>query len=275
LKVFELLAADWNHWPDGLSRDEIAATAAHSGADGLELGVYDTEVELAPLRLEEWQALDQTHGLPIRMLLYSMTTERWPHGGLGSAKARSRLMQQAEELLRITSTLGLGTVGIWPGADPPHADRTEIARTVRDLATLAARDGIRIALEPKPGTAVGEPGDVIAVSDYVARPGLIGVLLDTGHEFAAGRNPAELARHLGKRLFHIHLGDSDGDPDADLPPGRLHSLDPFFTSLEDQRYEGAMTLDAYGAVAAGVITGAEALDETVRLVSTYRAAHPG
>lgn len=273
--MFELLAADWNHWPDGLSREEIAATAAHSGVDGLELGVYDTQIELAPSRIEEWHNLDLKHGVPIRMLLYSMTTERWPEGGLGSETGRFRLLEQTEELLRITAALGLDTVGVWAGADPPDADRAAIARTVGDLATLAARAGIRIALEPKPGTALGEPDDVTALGDNVAHPDLIGVLLDTGHEFAAGRDPAKLAQQLGNRLFHIHLGDSDGDPDADLPPGRLHSLDAFFATLEAGRYEGAMTLDAYGAVAAGVITGAEALDETVRLVSAYRANHSG
>ena len=271
--MFELLAADWNHWPDGLSRQEIAAAAAHSGVDGLELGVYDTRIELAPSRLEEWHNLDQKHGVPIRMLLYSMTAERWPEGGLGSETGRFRLLEQTEEILRITAALGLDTVGVWAGADPPDADRAAIARTVGDLATLAARAGIRIALEPKPGTALSEPDDVTALGDNVAHPDLIGVLLDTGHEFAAGRDPAELAQQLGNRLFHIHLGDSDGDPDADLPPGRLHSLDTFFATLEAGGYEGAMTLDAYGAVAAGVITGAEALDETVRLVSAFRANH--
>jgi sugar phosphate isomerase/epimerase len=273
--MIELLAADWNHWPDGLSPDQIAATAAGSGVDGLELGVYDTQVELAPSRMEQWRTLGRKHDVPVRMLLYSMPPERWPNGGLGSELARPRLLAQMEEVVRIAASIGHTTVGLWPGADPPEADHNTIARTVGELSNVAARAGIRIALEPKPGTALDKPDDVIALNETAPRPDWIGVLLDTGHEFAAGRDPAELAQELGQRLFHIHLGDSDGDPDADLPPGRLHSLDSFFDVLEVGRYEGAMTLDAYGAVAAGVITGAEALNETVRLVSRYRAGGPG
>ncbi|MGH8926589.1 MAG: sugar phosphate isomerase/epimerase family protein [Acidimicrobiia bacterium] len=273
--MIELLAADWNHWPDGLSPDEIVATAAGSGVDGLELGVYDTQFELAPSRMEKWQTLGERLGVPVRMLLYSMPSERWPNGGLGSETGRQRLIEQTEELVRIAAALGLTTVGLWPGADLADADHHTIARTVGELSTVAAREGIRLALEPKPGTALGEPDDVIALSEAAPRPDCIGVLLDTGHEFAAGRDPAELARQIGKRLFHIHLGDSDGDPDADLPPGRLHPLDPFFDALEAEGYAGMMTLDAYGAVAAGIVSGAEALNETVRLVSTYKAVRRG
>jgi sugar phosphate isomerase/epimerase len=273
--MIELLAADWNHWPDGLSPDQIAATAASSGVDGLELGVYDVGVELAPSQMEQWHHLGQRHDVPIRMLLYSMPPERWPNGGLGSETARGRLIDQMEELVRIAASIGLTTLGLWPGADPPDADHHAIAQTVSELSRVTARAGVRIALEPKPGTALDGPSEVIALSEAAANADWIGVLLDTGHEFAAGRDPAELARQLGKRLFHIHLGDSDGDPDADLPPGRLHSLDSFFDVLEEEGYEGAMTLDAYGAVAAGAVTGAQALDETVQLVSRYRAGRPG
>jgi sugar phosphate isomerase/epimerase len=273
--MIELLAADWNHWPDGLSPDEIVATAAGSGVDGVELGVYDTHVELAPSRMEQWRTLGQRHGVPVRMLLYSMPPERWPNGGLGSEMARGPIIEQTEQLVRIAAAIGLTTVGLWPGADFPDADHHTIAHTVGELSTVAAREGIRIALEPKPGTALEKPDDVIALSEAAPQPEWIGVLLDTGHEFAAGREPASLVRQIGKRLFHIHLGDSDGDPDADLPPGRLHPLDSFFAALEGERYAGAMTLDAYGAVVAGVVSGAEALDETVRLVSAYRAGRPG
>ena len=207
------------------------------------------------------------------MLLFSMTPDRWPGGGLGSEPARRRLLEQVEELLDIAARIGHTTVGLWPGADMPDADRSAIARTASALAGLAARGHVRIALEPKPGTAVSQPDDVIALASAGRHAEHIGVLLDTGHEFAAGRDPAELVRQLGKRLFHVHLGDSDGDPDADLPPGRVHSLDPFFLALEAERYEGAMTLDAYGAVAAGIMTGADALNETSKLVSDYQARH--
>lgn len=271
--MIELLAADWNHWPDGLSPAEIARTVADIGVDGLELGVYDTTVELAPERLAEWRRLGDNHGVPIRMLLYSMTPDRWPHGGLTSADERDRLFEQIGSLLEIASQLGLGTVGLWPGADLSDADRAAYVTAVSQLSVLAHEAGVRIAIEPKPGTFVATVEDITTVGE-VAKPDSIGALLDIGHEFAAGRDPAPIASALGERLFHVHLGDSDGDPDADLPPGRLHPLDPFLTALDSIGYDGAMSPDAYGAVASHSMTGAEALAETVRRVASYNAAKP-
>jgi sugar phosphate isomerase/epimerase len=268
--MIELLAADWNHWPDGLMPLEIAATAAGAGVDGIELGVYDTKVELAPGRLEEWQRLAQQHGVPVRMLLYSMPPERWPRGGLTSPSERDRLYEQIGSLLEIASRLGLRTVGLWPGADLPGADRSAYLTCLSQLSRLAHHADLRIAIEPKPGTLVATVDDV-TLSSEAAQTRRIGVLLDTGHEFAAGRDPAQIATALGHRLLHVHLGDSDGDPDADLPPGHLHPLDPFLAALDSIAYDGAMSPDAYGAVASRSMTGADALAVTVQRVASYRA----
>lgn len=267
--MIELLSADWNHWPDGLGRSEIVATASRLGVAGLELGVYDTEVELAAERLAEWNDLGSTHGIGIRALLYSMTPDVWPTGGLSAQSSRKRLLEQADELFDIAANLQLDTVGLWPGADPPDADRVEFTRTLSELSVLAAQRTIRIAIEPKPDTAVATPEDVASLSSETPNPSSVGLLLDTGHEFAAGRDPGIIVGSLDVQLLHVHLGDSDGNPDADLPPGRIHSLDGFFEALETAGYDGAMTPDAYGAVEAGVVTGTAALEETVRCVADF------
>lgn len=267
----ELLAADWNHWPDGLTRSAIAENAARLGLAGLELGVYDTGIELAKTRLDEWRRLGERYGVPVRMLLYSMPSDRWPDGGLGSLVARPRLLREMDVLLGIASDLGLDAVGLWPGADAPATDRNAMVETVSELSALASHRGVRIAVEPKPGTAIAAPADLVALIEQTASAGHIGLLLDTGHEFAAGRAPGTIVWELAAHLLHVHLGDSDGDPDADLPPGRLHPLDPFLAALDAVGYVAAMSVDAYGAVASGVVTGVEALEETVRRVSAYRA----
>lgn len=271
--MIELLAADWNHWPDGLSPGEIAAAAADAGVDGLELGVYDTAVELAPDRVAEWRSLGEQHGVPVRALLYSMPPERWPQGGLASESAYARLYDQIEALLEIASCFGLRTVGLWPGADPPGADRTVFLTATSQLSLLAHQAGMRIAIEPKPGTLVATTDDIAILSSAAAKGDHLGALLDTGHEHAAGRDPAAIVAALGDRLLHVHLGDSDGDPDADLPPGRVHSLKPFLAALDSIDYDGAMSPDAYGAVASHLMTGSEALAETVRRVASYRTGH--
>lgn len=269
--MIELLAADWNHWPDGLSPAEIAVAAATAGVDGIELGVYDTGVELARDRLDLWSQLGAQHGVPVRMLLYSMPPERWPTGGLTSTGDRTRLVEQIEALLDIAATLGLETVGLWPGADLPGADRDAYVTRLSEIAELAHRAGMRVAVEPKPGTLTATAGDVCDASEQIARADSVGVLLDTGHEHAAGRDPVGIATAVGAHLLHVHLGDSDGDPDADLPPGRLHPLEPFLAALDTIGYGGAMSPDVYGAVASHTISGVDALKETVRQVAAFRA----
>jgi sugar phosphate isomerase/epimerase len=268
----DLLDTDWNHWPDGLTRPEIAESAARLGAAGLELGVYDVAEELASDRLAEWRRLSARHRLPIRMLLFSMPPERWPDGGLASAAGRDRMLTQMDAVLDVASNLNLETVGLWPGADGPDADKSEVGRTLAELAALAARRDVRIAVEPKPDTAVSEPADVAELVEQTGHAGHIGLLLDTGHEHAAGREPADLVARFAGHLFHVHLGDSDGDPDADLPPGRLHPLEPFLAALDGAQYSGAMSPDAYGAVAVGVVTGTEAFQETADRIAAYRRA---
>jgi sugar phosphate isomerase/epimerase len=267
----KVLAADWNHWPDDLPPSEIAAAASAAGVAGLELGVYDTGVELAPQRLDEWRRLGDQHGVPVGMLLFSMPPERWPTGGLTAESERDRLYEQVESLLHIGSMLGLDTVGLWPGADLPDADRESFLTAISEIAALAHRAGMRVAIEPKPGTLVATADDVTGASERAADKDAVGVLLDTGHEHASGSDPAAIATALGSRLLHVHLGDSDGDPDADLPPGRLHPLGPFLAALDAIAYDGAMSPDAYGAVAAHTITGIEALAETVQQITAYRA----
>ena len=48
---WRLTDSDWNSWPDGLTDAQLWAQTANLGLDGIELGVYDASVELAPARL--------------------------------------------------------------------------------------------------------------------------------------------------------------------------------------------------------------------------------
>lgn len=274
--MVELLAADWNHWPDGLDAGGIAEVAARVGVAGLELGVYDTAVELSPARIREWRRLGDAHGVHVRRLLYSMPAERWSTGGMASRSGMDRLLEEIEVLVRIAAGWGIETVGLWPGADGPGADRRSLTRAVSGLAAIAIRSDVRIALEPKPGTALAAPGDVLSLIDDARAEGVgVGVLLDIGHEYAARRDPAVEVANLRNHLLHVHLGDSDGDPDADLPPGRLHPVEPFLAALDAAGYRGAMSPDVYGAVVSRAMTGTDALVETVERVAAFRAARDG
>lgn len=258
-----LLDADWNHWPEETPPEAVAEHLAALDLDGVELGVYDPEVQLGPDRLARWRAVLEPRGLRIGAVLLSLPPDRWPEGGLGATDP-GRLLAAAEACAATASGLGLDVLGLWPGADGPDTDRRAAAATLARVAAVVGRAGVRVAVEPKPGDLVGDPDQAVELIDLAGVDGQVGVLLDTGHELAGGRDPAALARALGRRLLHIHAGDSDGDADADLPAGRLHSLAPFLSALNEIGYSGALSPDLYGCVTDGVAGATDAVIESYR-----------
>ncbi|HWG93910.1 MAG TPA: TIM barrel protein, partial [Mycobacteriales bacterium] len=228
-----LADADWNTWPDGLSDADRWAQTARLRLDGVELGVYDAAVELAPERLEQLAALAAVHGVPVRGVLLSLPAERWPGGALSGDLPR--LLDQVRACAAVCRTLGLGVLGLWPGADPAGAPVAEALRAVVDAA-----GDVAVAVEYKPGTAVADADDALRLCDDVDG---LGVLLDTGHAHALGEDPARVVDRLGDRLLHVHLGDAGpGGGDDDLPCGRLHDFTAVVAAL-DASFSGTASFD--------------------------------
>lgn len=246
--TWRLTDADWNSWPDGLTDAATWQQAADLGLEGLELGVYDAAVELAPARLAALP--DQP---PVTDVLLSLPTERWPGGALSGDV--DRLVAQVRACAKVCRDLGLPVLGVWPGADPVGADVVDAARRV-----VEAAGDVRIALEYKPGTAVATAAEAVALCEQVEG---LGVLLDTGHAYAAGEDPAQVVALLGPLLLHCHLGDAAlGGADDDLPCGRLHDLGTFVAALDASGWGGTASFDLYGAVSSGLLTGRDAVRES-------------
>ena len=244
--------ADWNSWPDGLADPEVFAQARALGLDGVELGIYDAAVELAPERLERLAATTSRTGAPVSALLLSLPLERWPAGALSGDV--DRLIDQVAECAAACRLLGLDVLGLWPGADLTGSSVVDGLRRCVDAA-----GDVRLAVEPKPGTAVEDSDAVLRLCEQV--PGL-GVLLDTGHAHASGEDPARSVHRLGDLLLHVHLGDAaPGGGDDDLPCGRLHDFAPLVAAL-DASFSGVASFDLYGAVSIGDLTGEQAVRES-------------
>lgn len=256
-----LLDADWNHWPEDAPPARIASRAAGLKLDGVELGVYDPSVQLAPARMREWQAVLEPHDMRVGALLLSLPPEHWPAGAL-TAPDPARLLDAVERCAMTALDLGLSVLGLWPGADAADGDTDVAAATLARIAGIARGHGLQIAVEPKPGDLVDDPHRALGLIAAADAADHVGVLLDTGHELAAGRDLVDLVELLGDRILHVHVGDSDGDADADLPAGRLHSLVPFVHALRRTGYAGALTPDLYGCVSNGVAGSVAAVTES-------------
>ena len=278
--------ADWNFWPDGFDRPGIWHECARLGFDAMEVGVYRADEELSAAAMGAIEALESETGLGVEAVLFSMPAERWPDGGLASPSASARAAAEITETARRAADLGAQVLGVWPGADlvagddpggsghcgGDHGDGNSDgwARTLDAIDAVAAAAeplGLTVAVEYKPGQLVAGADDALRLAETLGRPA-IGVLVDTAHALAGGEDLATLPARCGPRLMHVHLGDSGGDVDADLPPGSHHDFGPFLAGLAAIGYGGALSFDLYGAVQAGVATGSEASDQSLRYIRT-------
>ena len=105
----------------------------------------------------------------------------------------------------------------------------------------------------KPLEMHGNAHAAMRLCEAVGSPAL-GVLLDTGHALWAGEDLPVALHLIGDRLKHVHLGDTSGPVEADLPPGWHHDFTAFMTAIDEIGYRGAMSLDMYGAVEGGVLS---------------------
>lgn len=259
----KLLNADWNYWPEEHSAESIWTSSAKLGFDGIELGVYDVADQLSDAKVGEYVALTDEHGLAVGAVLYSMPPWRWPAGGLGHRDHAREAVQGALDTARVgRDAFGCAVLGLWPGAD--RLDRTTrpaevwpvMVESFRAIAEGVAELGMEVAVEYKPQEMLANADAALRLCDAVDHPAL-GVLLDTGHALWVGEDLPIAVRLIGDRLKHVHLGDTPGPVEADLPPGWHHDFTAFVSAIDDVGYAGAMSLDMYGAVDEGVI-GSEA-----------------
>ncbi|MGA8113816.1 MAG: sugar phosphate isomerase/epimerase family protein [Actinocatenispora sp.] len=256
---WRLADTDWNHWPDGLSDERLWPTVAADGLAGIEIGVYSATEELSPDRMQLRSTLAAAHRLPVLAMLLSLPKGRWPGGALTHDLAQ--VTRQVVGCTKACRRLGLSTLGVWPGADLPGASWDAFVAGVRQIRDVADTAGVRIALEYKPGTLLPDAEAAVALMEEA--PGT-GVLLDVGHSYAAGEDPAAVVRQLNDRLWHVHLGDATtGAADDDLPLGQVHDAGPVITALDEIGFTGVAAFDLYGAACSEQWTGHGAVRESL------------
>ncbi|MEP6853371.1 MAG: sugar phosphate isomerase/epimerase [bacterium] len=246
--------ADWNHRADGLADAEIWPAAVRAGFAGIEAGVRSAAADLAPARLAERVRLAATYRLPVRAVLLCLPADRWPQGALtGDVQ---RVVTEVAACASACVRLRLDLLGVAPDADDDAASWSRLIAGLARVRDIAAARGVGVAVQYAPGTAVADCADAIRLATDV--PGT-GVLLNTGHAWAAGEDPAQSVRRLGNLLWHVHLSDGG------LPLGRQHDVSAVVDAL-DAGYVGLATVDASGAGVSctGVEAAAESLQATRR-----------
>ena len=85
------------------------------------------------------------------------------------------------------------------------SEMTALARAVTEVAKHLAEGGLRLAYHHHLGTVVETRSEIDAFMDAAGSE--VGLLLDTGHAFAAGIAPVELAESYADRVVHLHCKD--------------------------------------------------------------------
>ncbi|MCL6548016.1 MAG: myo-inosose-2 dehydratase [Alicyclobacillus sp.] len=136
-----------------------------------------------------------------------------------------------------------------------------LAEGLNRAGEYAAQRGVQLVYHPHLGTGVETPEEI---DSLMARTdaGLVSLLVDTGHIWAAGGDPAAVIRRHGPRVRYVHLKDvrqqvrdemrgtgstfleavrkglftTPGDGSVDFPS--------VFAALRDAGYDGWMILEA-------------------------------
>jgi sugar phosphate isomerase/epimerase len=166
---------------------------------------------------------------------------------------RQESLQWYERSFELFSRLSVEFLIVHPNAwrtDYSDANRDGTrTQTVLSLQRLARRSGdlgIKMAVEnlqslglPRPGCSIADNLDMIeGLGDHV------GLCLDTAHACWSGHVPADEVHVAGRKLFTLHIVDTDGHSDPHWIPGRgVIDWESFLDALEEIGFAGPRTLE--------------------------------
>lgn len=125
--------------------------------------------------------------------------------------------------------------------DPQERLRTGLDAVMR-LRFAARECGIKLLVE---NFTFFTPEDLMDFIELAGDDGL-GIVLDTGHEWQMGRDPAEGIRTVAPHLCSVHLHDNHGEGSVDehLPPGMGTTNWPdVLDALDEASYRGPLMME--------------------------------
>lgn len=170
---------------------------------------------------------------------------------------RSGQLASLERWCPVAQQLGAPAMLCFVGDGPPagmsHDQMVEIsASAAADYAAVAAKSGVKIALEPIGGLAfMGGPEDALAVVARCGRPN-VGIMMDTFHYYKSGVSLDRIAAVPVEQMLIVHINDSPDKPKAELHDGmRVYCglgdipLVEELRILRDKGYQGHLSVEIF------------------------------
>jgi hydroxypyruvate isomerase len=194
-----------------LDRFDAAAAAGFKGVEYL----FPYEVPAERIR----ERLDR---LGLKQVLFNAPAGNWAAGDRGMAADPSRVDACREGVrlaLDYARALECGMIHLMAGKIAPGADRAPwretLVENVRYAADLAAKDGVRVLLEPI-NTKVDIPGyfhdtteEAVSLIDAAGRPNVM-LQYDIYHMQIMEGDLARTIERLLPRIAHVQLADNPG-----------------------------------------------------------------
>lgn len=172
---------------------------------------------------------------------------------------RAEKMKVMSDYLRFTADIGAKGMVIHPVPNPMFVtdpERPELSQIMRDatrrsldeLIPVAQDAGVRMLLENLPYNC-GYPFLNMAELRPLIDPypeDAVGLVVDTGHAWTSGDDPADEIRMAGSRLWGTHLQDVDGENPQDnhwVPGHGGLNWDQIREAFDDVGYEAAQTFE--------------------------------
>jgi len=243
-------------------RQKIETMAKIEDIKGVDLyGDWDVN----PQNVEEVKEILTEFGLKTFIVTADLNSiAEFGRGSVTSPLAGSRELafEKIKDAVDMAQILDCDTINVWYGQDGyDYSFQTDflwawerLIESTKDAAKYAKDKGIKVALEYKPR----EPRTHIFTAS-VAKTLLIikevdednvGIVLDTGHAYAAGENIAEsvaILKTFGDKLFYVHVNDNYKVWDDDMMVGAVHPFElvEFIYWLEKTDYSGPIVLDMF------------------------------
>ena len=228
--------AGFGEWP----LQDALARLADIGYHGVEICLEHRDSRPEDLTLDACEALAQTCsdiGLDIASVSY--------HADFEPPDQRHDNTLRAVELVPAFGT----SVYIINGHRFSQVPESEAARRLHSVldAILPRAEalGVRVAIEPEPGTAVGSSADMLALIERIGSPSL-GCNLDVGHAFLTDEDVCASIDALRGSIFHTHFeGMPAGEHNHLLPGEGDIDLPAIKAGLDRLAYDGYYTVDLF------------------------------
>jgi D-psicose/D-tagatose/L-ribulose 3-epimerase len=232
----------WSTDVTGPEYDEVFAMLKDAGYDGVEIPIFDREVE----KYAELGARLDALGLE-RLAVSARGPDDDPTA-TDPAPAIAATRANLDSAAALGAPLICGPLaaplGVFSGAPPTAEEKARSVAYLREVAPYAEERGVTIALEYLNRFEMyltNTAADLAAIVREVDHP-RVRMMYDTFHAHIEEKDPRAALRDCADVLVHVHVSEND----RSTPGAGQVEWDETFAGLDEIGYDGWVVIEAFG-----------------------------